>query len=103
VTWTVSITPAAEADIAEAVEWYEDQTAGVGGRLLAEVNRLNKRIAANPYRFPVIYRHARKASLGRFPYVLIFRLFGEEARLLSFFHTSRDPRRWQARVRNSRN
>lgn len=102
-TWTVSTTASAEADIAEAVEWYEDQRPGLGERLLAEVSGLNRRIAANPYRFPVIYRDARKASLHRFPYVIIFRLIAEEARVLSFFHTSRDPRRWQARVRNSRN
>ena len=102
-TWIISTTPAAEADIAEAVDWYEVQRAGLGERLLAEVSGLNGRIAANPYRFPVVYRDARKASLRRFPYVLIFRLIGEEARLLSFFHTSRDPRHWQARVRNSGN
>jgi plasmid stabilization system protein ParE len=101
VTWTVSATAAAEADIAEAVDWYEDQAPGMGSRLLADVNRLIERISANPFRFPPVYRDARKASLRRFPYVLIFRLRGEEARLLAFFHTSRNPRRWQARVSGS--
>jgi hypothetical protein len=48
VTWILSATPAAEADIAEAVEWYEDQEPGLGARLLDEVNGLNDRIVANP-------------------------------------------------------
>jgi plasmid stabilization system protein ParE len=103
VTWILSATPAAEADIAEAVEWYEDQEPGLGARPLDEVNGLNDRIVANPLRFPAVYRGVRKASLRRFPYLLIFRLIGEEARLLAFVHTRRDPRHWQARVRGARN
>jgi hypothetical protein len=42
-------------------------------------------------------------KLRRFPYLVISRLIGEEARLLALFHTSRNPERWQARVRSSRN
>ena len=102
-TWVISATPAAEADIAEAVEWYEGREPGLGARLLTEVNGVNRRIAANPLCFPVIYRDARKASLRGFPYVMIFRLVVEEARLLAFFHTSRNPGRWRARVRRSPN
>jgi hypothetical protein len=63
---------------------------------MTEVNGVNHRIAANPLRFPVIYRDARKASRHGFPYVVIFRLIGEEARLLAFIHTSRNPGRWRA-------
>jgi plasmid stabilization system protein ParE len=102
VTWTISATAAAEADLAEAIGWYEDQTPGLGARLLDEVNGLTRRIADNPRQFPMVYGDARKASLRGFPYVLIFRLRGDEARLLAFFHTSRDPSRWQARVRSRR-
>jgi len=101
VIWVTSATPAAEADIAEAIDWYEDQAAGLGARLLSEVNGLRARIAANPFQFPLVYRDARKASLHRFPYVLFFRVLEDEARLLAFFHTRRDARRWQARVRRS--
>lgn len=50
--WLISTTAAAEADINEAVEWYEDQSPGLGGRLLAEVNGLNNRIAATRFAFP---------------------------------------------------
>jgi hypothetical protein len=67
VTWTISATAAAEADLAEAIDWYEDQTPGLGGRLLDEVNGLRRRIADNPRQFPMIYQMLAKHRCAAFP------------------------------------
>jgi toxin ParE1/3/4 len=98
-TWTVTASSAAESDLVEAIDWYEQQSAGLGAQLLEEVAALRERLATNPFQFPVLYRDARRASLRRFPYILIFRVRDEEVRLLAVFHTSRNPRRWRSRVR----
>jgi toxin ParE1/3/4 len=98
-TWTVTASSAAESDLVEAIDWYEQQSAGLGAQLLEEVAALRERLATNPFQVPVLYRDARRASLRRFPYILIFRVRDEEVRLLAVFHTSRNPRRWRSRVR----
>jgi plasmid stabilization system protein ParE len=92
----------AEADLSEAIDWYEEQRPGLGERLLESVEQVRARIEANPFQFPAVYRDARRGLLRDFPYALIFRVSDTEARILACFHTSRDPRRWQTRVRRDR-
>jgi toxin ParE1/3/4 len=97
--WTVTASPAAESEIAEAIDWYESKSAGLGGSLLEEIQRLRTRLATNPFQFPLIHRESRRASLRRFPHILIFLVEDREVRLLAFFHTRRNPERWRSRIR----
>jgi plasmid stabilization system protein ParE len=97
-TWAVRFSPAAEADIGDAVDWYEARSPGLGARLLSEIGALEARLAANPLQFPPLYRGTRRASLRRFPYILVFRVTDEDVGVLAVFHTSRDPRRWRSRL-----
>jgi len=70
--WTVTASPAAESDIAESIDWYESRSAGLGGHLIEALQTLRRRLEANPYRFPLAHREARRASLRRFPYIRSF-------------------------------
>jgi toxin ParE1/3/4 len=97
-TWVLSWRRAAEADVAEAVDWYNEQAEGLGARLLAEVDAVGDRLRANPLQFPVIYKDARRARLRTFPYIVIFRVRDQRLRVVAVFHTRRDPRGWQSRV-----
>ena len=99
--WRVTASREAEADIADATDWYEEQRNGLGSRFLEDVRSIIELIASNPLQYAMRYRDARRALLHRFPYALIFRVADSEVRLVGCFHTSRDPRRWQARVRRS--
>jgi plasmid stabilization system protein ParE len=98
-TRAFTASPAAEADIADAIDWYEAQSPGLGRRFLADVHSLIARIADNPLQYAVVYRDARHALIRRFPYALIFRVEDTEVRLLACYHTSRNPRRWRDRIR----
>jgi toxin ParE1/3/4 len=95
---TVVFTPAAESDVSEAIDWYEEHAPGLGARLLSELDDVVLRIEENPRQFPLMHRDARRALLRRFPYAIFFRLAGTEAQILACFHTSRDPSTWQERV-----
>jgi plasmid stabilization system protein ParE len=94
----VVFTPAAEADISQALEWYEAQSAGLGSALVNELGAVVDRIEENPLQFPLLYRDCRRALLRRFPYGLFFRLSEDRAQVVACFHMRRHPRRWQARV-----
>jgi toxin ParE1/3/4 len=101
VTRTIVVSPATAQDIADAVDWYEEQTTGLGARLADDLEALKKRIVANPLQFPPFRRGSRRALLRTFPYALIFRQHGDEIRLLACFHTRRDPRQLSSRVQES--
>ena len=94
----VRFTAAAEADLTEALDWYDAQSAGLGDRLLAELEAAKDRVAENPLQFPVIYKVCRRALLRRFPYALFFRLRGNDLQVIACFHMRRNPRRWRSRL-----
>ena|SRR5438477_13128538 len=94
----VRLTAAAEDDLAEAVEWYEARSPGLGGRLIAEVDAAIGRISDSPHQFAVVHRSVRRALLRRFPYGLFFRERDSGVEIIACFHASRNPRRWKARA-----
>ena len=55
-------------------------------------------IAASPRLHRVVYKNVRKAVVQRFPYILLYHEESGEVVVISVFHTSRDPARWQSRV-----
>ena len=94
----VVFTPAAQADVADAVSWYDERAPGLGQDLIGEIDSIVGRLAANPRQFPLAYKDARRALLRRFPYALFFRVTNARVQVIACFHTSRAPRRWRGRV-----
>jgi plasmid stabilization system protein ParE len=93
----IILTPAARADLFDALDWYSEHAPGVVPRIRAAQRELFDRIAANPLQFPAGAANTRRAVLRHFPYVVVFRATDEAAHIIAFFHTSRDPRQWQRR------
>jgi len=91
------IRPEAEAELAEAFDWYEEQLRGLGSEFLISVDATVHAIVRNPRQFAKIHKEVRRALLHRFPYGVFFVV--EDARIivLAFFHAKRNPKRWQER------
>jgi toxin ParE1/3/4 len=49
-------------------------------------------------RFGPVYGEVRRARVQVFPYLIYFRVDGRKVRVVSVFHTSRDPATWQNRA-----
>jgi plasmid stabilization system protein ParE len=99
VTRRVIFTPLAGAEFADAVAWYEARSWRTSNRFIAGVMRLRDRIADNPLQYATLQDDARRAVVHGFPYVLIYRVSGDEVQVLGCFHTSRNPRAWRRRLR----
>ena len=69
-TATIIVQPEAEADMAEAFGWYERRLQGLGDGFLAEIDRVIRLIAENPWRAARIWRDARRMIPRRFPYAV---------------------------------
>jgi toxin ParE1/3/4 len=74
------LAPQAEAEIAEARDWYDARRPGLGADFLVAVRIAFAAIAENPHQYQVSCKHFRRAGLGRFPYTLItaYRLMQSE-------------------------
>ena len=61
------VRPDAEADIAAAYDWYEEQREGLGREFLEEISVTIETVGADPKRFPAVFRTLRRALVHRFP------------------------------------
>ncbi|RIK86166.1 MAG: type II toxin-antitoxin system RelE/ParE family toxin [Planctomycetota bacterium] len=96
----VEFTRAAKRDFDAAADWYEQRAKRLGERFARAVQRLVRRIVANPKLFAVVYREVRQASVRGFPFTLFYREKNDRLIVLAVVHTSRDPQIWMDRVDN---
>ena len=90
--------PEARAEFDEAYDWYEGQRVGLGEAFADQVQVVLDRIAATPGIHAAVFGTVRKAVVVRFPYCVFYREEAWCVRILSVFHTRRDPRIWQSRA-----
>jgi plasmid stabilization system protein ParE len=88
----------AEADLAEALLWYEDQAAGLSLEFLRAVEARFAGVQRNPELYPIVYRGVRRALVRRFPYSVYYRIDPDSITVLACVHSRSDPRRWQSRA-----
>lgn len=96
---TLIIRPEAEAEMAEAHDWYEERVSGLGADFLVSADACFNSILRNPYMYPQVYKSARKALLRRFPYQVLFVEEKEQVTILAVFHAKRNPKHWHDRFR----
>jgi plasmid stabilization system protein ParE len=94
----VHVTPAAENDLADALNWYDNNAPGVGLRLLDEFDALISRIAEGPRQFPRVQTGVHRAGFRDFPYGLFYSVARDRVTVFACVHTSRDPLIWQRRA-----
>ena len=98
-TYTVTIRPLAEQDLAEAEDWYQEQRDGLGTEFRMAVDLAISRLVNNPLAFPTVHQSVRRAVVKRFPYLLYFAVRGTSVTLLACLHSSRSPRVHRGRTR----
>lgn len=83
--------PDAEADVADAFAWYEEQSPGLGSHFLLCVEAALSQIQRHPDASPVIHRLIRRALLRRFPYGIFYILGDTQIIIVAVFHAKRSP------------
>ncbi len=88
----------AEDGLAEAVDRYDEITAGLGDRFLAEVRRSVRLIEDFPKNSPAVVREVRRMVLLEFPYSVLYAIAEEEVVILAIAHQKRRPLYWKRRI-----
>jgi len=83
------LSPDARAHLTSAVRWYQDKEANLAFRFRAEAKITLRRIAQNPYQFPVIHLEIRRALMTRFPYSVYFSLNQDNIFVIAVGHQRR--------------
>ena len=87
----------AEAEIAEALEWYRVRSARAATDFLATIDQTLRRIQQTPEAFPLVAATLRRVLLPHFPYAVYYRVLAEQVIVVGVIHGRRHPRRWGRR------
>lgn len=94
----VTLRPAAEADLNEAYQWYEQREVGLGRECIRCVDSCVQLIRRHPEIYPMVHKHVRQGVVRRFPYSVLYFIAGDEIIVVALFHAARDPKIWKWRV-----
>lgn len=97
----VLVLSCAEAELAEAVDYYNGQCPGLGYEFAAEVQRTFARICRHPAAWPVFSARARRCLTDRFPFGVLYQVRADGILVAGIMHLKRDPQRWQERLKQA--
>jgi toxin ParE1/3/4 len=87
-------TPAAEADVEEAFEWYEAQRPGLGNGFQPAIDVAVAAVENQPEAYAFIHRNTRHTLLPRFPDC---RVLEQNVVVVPCIHGKRQPTKWRSR------
>jgi plasmid stabilization system protein ParE len=90
--------PEAEAELAEAREWYALQRHGLDSELMLRIDETLRHITQAPEAYPQIYRQIRRAVIRQFPFAIFYEQKSDEIRVIAVYHSKRNPKGWKSRV-----
>jgi len=94
----VRILAPAEAELLDAVAFYNSESEGLGYEFAAEARRTIARIIEHPNAWAPISKHTRRCRLNRFPYGILYQLRPDTILIVAVMHLRREPESWKKRL-----
>ena len=88
----------ADAEYAEAAQYYAGISTELGGRFYDEIERLIAEIRADPGRFRKFASPARRHFSRVFPYAVIYLDRPDHVWIVGIMHFKRHPASWKERL-----
>jgi plasmid stabilization system protein ParE len=89
--------PEADADLKEALTWYEEIHPDLGLRFALAVDAAVGVIARSPLAFQILHAQIRRVGVRLFPYGLFFKIESRRIVVIACMHGRRNPKRWKVR------
>ena len=94
-TRTLVVTSEAESEIDQAADWYDQRSRRSAVGFRDAVDKAFDTIRDNPEQYQIIYRQTRRVLLDGYPYALFYLVSETQVKVVSCFHTARDPKLWR--------
>lgn len=94
----VVLDPEAREEFDDGYGYYERRRSGKGEEFADAVQMVLGRISMTPRAHQIVFGSVRRGVVRGFPYCIYYREEAALVRVISVFHTSRNPAIWQARV-----
>ena len=93
----IKIHELANNEFKDAIDWYENQSKGLGNRFKETVINQIKKIDKNPEWFLKETDNIYKAYIPKFPYKILFSINKDMLIIWAIAHMHREPWYWQSR------
>ncbi len=87
----------AENELISTTEYYEDCQTGLGLCFSTEIFATIERICRFPSAWELIDSQTRRCLLNRYPYVVLYRVKGNEIQIMAIMNLHRKPGYWKNR------
>jgi len=88
----------AQAELAEAVAYYNSQQSELGSQFADEIRRTIERILQYPEAWAPLSKRTRRCRTNKFPYGVIYHVRGDILLIVAVMHLHRDPQTWKSRL-----
>lgn len=89
---------AAQSELDETIDYYEEQRAGLGFEFADEVEEALVRIENYPQAWSPLSLRVRRCLVNRFPYGVIYEVRDERLVVVAIQNLHRAPDSWRSRV-----
>lgn len=90
-SYKVSIEAEARQELADAAIWYEERSKGLGDKFIDTFLAVVDYMETHPLVYSIVEREYRQVLMKVFPFVIVYKVEGDEVRIIAVFHTSRNP------------
>lgn len=90
----------AQAELAEAIAYYNSRRPRLGSEFAREVKLALERIRQFPEAWSPLSKRTRRCCTNRFPYGVIYQIRDDTLLIVAVMHLHRRPTTWKARLRD---
>ncbi len=94
----VEFLSAAEAELTDAVDYYNGQSGGLGYEFADEISQTIRRILSFPEAWTSLSVRTRRCRTRRFPYGIVYQIRGDIILIVAIMHLRRHPDSWRSRL-----
>ena len=87
----VYFTSLSQKEYQEAVYYYDDQNIVIGNEFIGEVEEAIKLIVSFPSAWPLVNDKLRRYVLKRFPFMILYKFYGDRVVIFAIAHQHREP------------
>ena len=98
----VEFLSAAEAELADAVSYYNGQSEGLGYEFAAEIKQTIARILQFPDAWAQLSVRTRPCRTKRFPYAVVYQIRDRVVLMVAVMHLRRHPDTWKSRLNSGK-
>lgn len=93
-----SFHPLAAEELADSIDYYEDNYPGLGLEFSKEIYSTILRILQFPKAWTKISQNCRRCMTQRFPYGIIYQVKEDEILIVSVMQLNQKPKNWDDRI-----